>query len=113
MSRLFIAAVVIAAFAVEPAAARIGSVATISESGQRADADRRGLAAMVFEQVRISVVAITGQAGQSDDAGRKFYYAYGDKESCETLAEAAETDADAVEAESEKAVGPEPLYFGF
>ncbi len=102
---------ILAALAIQPAAAKLSGGHTVSDSGAQKQ-ERRGVVAVVIDQIRISASAVVSHSAKASESRSQYSYFYSRKE-CEAAKEAEVEEAETAEAKAEEPVGPEPLYFGF
>lgn len=102
---------VAAALSLQPAAAKLGGGQTVSDSSVQKQ-ERRGVVAVVIDQVRFSVSTAIGHSAKSKESSTQYSYFYKRKE-CEVAKDAEAEDTEPAEAKTEEPIGPEPLYFGF
>lgn len=103
---------ILAALAIQPAAAKLGGGHTVSDSSVQKQ-EQRGLVAVVIDQIRISASAIVGHSAKAASESRSQYSYFYSRKECEAAKEAEVEEAETAEAKAEEPVGPEPLYFGF
>lgn len=113
MLKLVSAAAIAAIICVQPAAARLGGVHSVTDTGDRAERHQKiGVVSYVVEQIQISFFSLTERLHQASESRDEYQYSYTKKE-CDAALEETDEEVENKESKDQEPAGPEPLYFGF